>query len=92
MNLAIGKNEDYQYAKLRMLQFHYDCVDKYVDRADYELCEMDTDSLYLVLTTLPFALQKTGDKHRPYEPSWLLPGIYLCKSDSSFTNMPNYEC
>ena len=34
-----------------MLQFHYDCVDKYVDRADYELCEMDTDSLYLVLST-----------------------------------------
>ena len=41
----------YQYAKLRMLQFHYDCLDKYVDRADYELCEMDTDSLYLVLST-----------------------------------------
>ena len=34
-----------------MLQFHYDCLDKYVDRADYELCEMDTDSLYLVLST-----------------------------------------
>ena len=41
----------YQYAKLRMLQFYYDCLDKYVDRADFELCEMDTDSLYLVLST-----------------------------------------
>ena len=41
----------YQYAKLRMLQFYYDCLDKYVDREDFELCEMDTDSLYLVLST-----------------------------------------
>ena len=41
----------YQYAKLRMLQFYYDCLDKYVAREDFELCEMDTDSLYLVLST-----------------------------------------
>ena len=39
----------YQYAKLRMLEFFYDCLVKYVDKADFELCEMDTDSLYLAL-------------------------------------------
>ena len=41
----------YQYAKLRMLQFHYDMIDRFVSREDYQLCEMDTDSLYLVLST-----------------------------------------
>nr|KAG5685265.1 hypothetical protein BaRGS_008923 [Batillaria attramentaria] len=44
----------YQYAKLRMLQFHYDLVDKFVSRADYQLCEMDTDSLYMALSTSSF--------------------------------------
>jgi len=39
-----------QYAKLRMLQFYYDFVDRYVDREDYELAEMDTDSLYMALS------------------------------------------
>jgi G:T-mismatch repair DNA endonuclease (very short patch repair protein) len=41
----------YQYAKLRMLEFYYDFLDKFVDRSDFELCEMDTDSLYLALST-----------------------------------------
>ena len=39
----------YQYAKLRMLQFYYHCVDHFLDRSDYELLEMDTDSLYMAL-------------------------------------------
>lgn len=41
----------YQYAKLRMLEFHFDFVDKFVSRSDYQLCEMDTDSLYMALST-----------------------------------------
>jgi hypothetical protein len=41
----------YQLAKLRMLQFYYDCLDTFVSRQDFELCEMDTDSLYLALAT-----------------------------------------
>lgn len=32
----------YCHAKLRMLQFLYDFLDKYVDRADYQLMQMDT--------------------------------------------------
>ena len=40
----------YGYAKLRMLQFHFGFLDKFVDRADYQLCESDTDSLYMALS------------------------------------------
>jgi hypothetical protein len=40
----------YQLAKLRMLEFYYDCVDKYVDRSDFQYIEMDTDSAYLALS------------------------------------------
>ena len=39
----------YQYAKLRMLEFFYHCVDRFVYRSDFELLEMDTDSLYMAL-------------------------------------------
>ena len=39
-----------QYAKLRMLQFYYDCIDRYLHRGDYEYIEMDTDSAYLGLS------------------------------------------
>ena len=40
----------YQLAKLRMLQFYYDFLDNYIDRRDYELIQMDTDSMYLALS------------------------------------------
>ena len=39
----------YQYAKLRMLQFCYDFVDRYVERPLFQYCEMDTDSAYIAL-------------------------------------------
>ena len=32
-------------AKLWILQFYYDSLDKFLDRCDYELIQMDTDSL-----------------------------------------------
>jgi hypothetical protein len=38
-----------QDAKLKMLQFNYDCVDKYIDRSNYQLMQMDTDSSYMAL-------------------------------------------
>ena len=40
----------YQLAKLRMLQFYYDFLDQYLDRRDYELIQMDTDSMYFALS------------------------------------------
>ena len=39
----------YHLAKLRMLKFYYDFVDKYLDRRDFELIHMGTDSLYMVI-------------------------------------------
>ena len=40
----------YQLAKLRMLEFYYDFLDKYFIRKDFELCYMDTDSFYLAMS------------------------------------------
>ncbi|OQR88461.1 chromodomain protein [Achlya hypogyna] len=40
----------YQLAKLRMLEFYYDCIDKYFDRSDFEYLEMDTDSGYMAFS------------------------------------------
>ena len=39
----------YQYAKLRMMQFYYDFVDRYIERPLFQYCEMDTDSAYIAL-------------------------------------------
>ena len=40
----------YQRAKLRMLQFYYEFLDFYLDRRDFELIQMDTDSMYFALS------------------------------------------
>ena len=40
----------YQLAKLRMLEFYYDFLDRYIDRRDFELIQMDTDSNYLAIS------------------------------------------
>ncbi|KAK3108402.1 hypothetical protein FSP39_007266 [Pinctada imbricata] len=39
-----------QYGKMKMLEFNYDFLDVYVDRSDYMLLEMDTDSNYLCIS------------------------------------------
>ena len=38
-----------QYAKMRMLQFYYDFINRYLERPLFQYCEMDTDSAYLAL-------------------------------------------
>ena len=40
----------YRYTKLRMLQFYYNFLNKYLDRSDLEYCEMDTDSAYIAIS------------------------------------------
>ena len=40
----------YHLAKLRMLEFYYDFIDKFIDRSDYEMIEMDTDSNYFAFS------------------------------------------
>ena len=32
-----------------MVQFYYDFLDKYLDRADFQMCEMETDSAYIAI-------------------------------------------
>ena len=44
----------YQLTKLRMLEFYYDFVDKFCDRRDFEVIQMDTDSLYMALSANDF--------------------------------------
>ena len=44
----------YQLAKLRMLEFYYDFLDKFCDRRDFELIQMDTDSFYMALSAEDF--------------------------------------
>jgi len=40
----------YQLAKLRMLEFYYDFLDRYISRRDFELIQMDTDSNYIAIS------------------------------------------
>ena len=40
----------YQLAKLRMLEFYDDFLDRYFDRRDFELIQMDTDSNYVAIS------------------------------------------
>ena len=34
-----------------MLEFYFDCIDKYFSRKDFCLIEMDTDSLYMAISS-----------------------------------------
>ena len=49
----------YQLAKLRMLEFYYDFLDRYVDRRDFELIQKDTES------KLHGHLGRQAWRHRP---------------------------
>ena len=40
----------YHLAKLRMLEFYYQFIDKYIDRSDFQILEMDTDSNYFAFS------------------------------------------
>ena len=40
----------YQLAKLRIPEFYHDFLDRFVDRKDYEVIQMDTDTLYFALS------------------------------------------
>jgi hypothetical protein len=41
---------NYHLAELRMPNFYYNFIDKYIDRSDFELLEMDTDSNYFAFS------------------------------------------
>ena len=50
----------YQLAKLKMLEFYHDFVDRFFDRRDFELIQMDTDSLYMAISS-----EKLSDLVKP---------------------------
>ncbi len=56
-----------QYAKLRMLQFYYDCLDRFIDRRDFQLCEMDTDSNYMGLSAPLFDVIKPASRYQFFD-------------------------
>ena len=69
----------YQLAKLRMLEFYYDFVDKFCDRRDFEVIQMDTDSLYMALTAEDFDEIVKPDLKELYKdekPNWLVTDEY----------------
>ena len=43
----------FQLSKLRMLQFYYDCLTKYVDPVHFQMIESDTDSMYMAFADSP---------------------------------------
>jgi len=47
MPLQIGCSV-FDDTKLRIYEFYYDCVDKYIDRRDFQYIESDTDSAYFI--------------------------------------------
>ena len=49
-----------------MLEFMFDCIDKYIDRRDYELLETDTDSLYMALSAESLELLVPEDKKEDF--------------------------
>ena len=61
----------YQYAKLRMLQFYYDFVARYVERPLYQYCEMDTDSAYIGDTIDDLVAPEHREHYFRHRSEWL---------------------
>ena len=69
----------YQLVKLRMLEFYYDFVDKFRDRRDFELIQMDTDSFYMALSAEDFdeiIRPELKELHKDEKPKWLVTDEY----------------
>ena len=79
----------YCYAKLRMLEFYYDFIDVYLDRKDYEYCEMDTDSAYIALSasSLEVLIKPTKvDEFYAVRDKWL-PSEYCVSHKAEFRDV-----
>lgn len=81
-----------QYAKLRMLDFYFNCVDRFINRQDFQYCSMDTDSAYFSLSTDNFEsliqpskmslynIVKNSCNNHDYVPTLNNPHIYFPRS------------
>ena len=84
----------YGLAKLRMLEFYYDFMDKYFDRKDWQLMSMDTDSMYLGLAAeklLDLVKPEMEEEFEREKHKWLVvkgkndkrtPGIFKVESEA----------
>ena len=69
----------YQLAKLRILEFYYDFLDKFCDRRDFELIQMDTDSFYMALSANDFdeiIKPEMKELHKEEKKNWLVTDEY----------------
>ena len=69
----------YQLAKLRMLEFCYDFLDKFCDRRDFELIQMDTDSFYMALSANDFdeiVKPELKELYKDEKKNWLVTDEY----------------
>ena len=76
------------YAKLRMLEFYYDCLDYYLNREDYELVQMDTDSIYFAVSYFHTSDSRTTSESLSSHP--LLPLVKSGKLDEFVMTLYNY--
>jgi hypothetical protein len=74
-----------QIAKLRMLEFYYDCLLKYIPRNNFALTEIDTDSMY-------FGLSKASliDCVKPELKQEFLNKLHSCHSTDFFADNNTY--
>ena len=77
----------YQLAKLRMLEFHYDFLDKFFDRRDYELMYMDTDSEYIAFSSLDIdslVKPKLAKQYKKEKSKWIASDKYSERTPGIF--------
>ena len=60
----------YQYAKLKMLEFYFGCILKFVDPRDFCYVEMDTDSAYLALSDVSLHAVVKPELRKQFYEEW----------------------
>ena len=77
----------FQYTKLRMLQFYYDFLVKFVDRSDFQMLYMETDSMYMAITAEKFDEIIKPDMKLEYEKEklkWFPQNLYETRTPGLF--------
>ncbi|KAK7460757.1 hypothetical protein BaRGS_00038835 [Batillaria attramentaria] len=88
----------YGYAKLKLLQFYYEFLDFYLDRADFQAVTCDTDSIYIALShsTLGEAVKPHLKQHFSQHRSQWLPTLYCAEhqaqSEENSDGLPTLPC
>ena len=74
----------YQYAKLRMLEFYFDFLDKFLDRSDFQYVEMDTDSAYIALAgeSLEALIKPKLTRKVPSRKDSMVPSRRYCRTQT----------